>query len=73
VHLEEGLEVQVSNLILVTNSEELGECCVRENASLERWVKARVGLDVLADELGHLSLRSGLTGLETHEVAELIS
>jgi hypothetical protein len=35
VHLEEGLEVQVGNLILVTNSEELGECCVRENASLE--------------------------------------
>jgi hypothetical protein len=35
VHLEEGLEVQVSNLILVANTEELGECCIWENASLE--------------------------------------
>jgi hypothetical protein len=40
VDLEEGLEVEISHLILVTNSEKLGECCVRENASLERWIKA---------------------------------
>jgi hypothetical protein len=40
VDLEEGLEVQVSNLIIVTNTEEFGECCIWKNASLERWVKA---------------------------------
>jgi hypothetical protein len=40
VDLEEGLKIEVSNFVLVTNSEEFGKCCIWKNASLERWVKA---------------------------------
>jgi len=72
MNLEEALEVQVRHLILVADTEELGERGVGEDAALERGVKARMRLDVLADELRHLGLRTGLTGLEAHEVAELI-
>jgi hypothetical protein len=72
VHLQEALEVEVGHLILVADTEELGERGVGEDATLERGVKARVGLDILADELGHLGLRAGLTGLESHEGAELL-
>ena len=72
MHLQEALEVQVRHLILVTDAEELGEGGVREDATLERGVKARVRLDVLADELRHLRLRARLTGLEAHEGAELL-
>jgi len=72
VDLQERLEVQVRHLILVANTEELGERGVREDAALERRVEARVRLDVLADELRHLRLRARLARLQTHEVAELI-
>ena len=72
MHLQEALEVQVGHLILVADAEELGQRRVREDATLERGVKARVRLDILADELGHLGLRAGLTGLEAHEGAELL-
>ena len=70
--LQERLQVQVRHLILVANAEELGQRSVREDATLERGVKARVRLDVLADELRHLRLRARLTGLEAHEGAELL-
>lgn len=73
MHLQEALEVEVGDLILVADTEELGERGVGEDAALERGVKARVRLDVLADELRHLGLRAGLTSLEAHEGAELIS
>ena len=72
MHLQEALEVEVGHLILVADAEELGERGVGEDATLERGVKARVRLDILADELGHLGLRAGLTGLEAHEGAELL-
>ena len=72
MHLQEALEVQVRHLILVTDAEELGESGVREDTALERGVKARVRLDVLADELRHLRLRARLTGLEAHEGAQLL-
>ena len=72
MHLQEALEVQVRDLILVADTEELGERGVREDAALERGVKARVRLDILADELRHLRLRARLTGLEAHEGAELL-
>ena len=72
MNLQERLEVQVRHLILVADTEELGERSVREDAALERRVEARVRLDVLADELRHLRLRAGLARLEAHEVAELI-
>ena len=70
--LQERLEVQVRHLILVANTEELGEGGVREDTALERRVEARVRLDVLADELRHLRLRAGVTRLEAHEVAQLV-
>ena len=72
MHLQERLEVQVGHLILVANTEELGEGGVREDTALERRVEARVRLDVLADELRHLRLRAGLARLEAHEVAQLV-
>ena len=73
MHLQEALEVEVGDLILVADTEELGERGVGEDAALERGVKARVGLDILADELRHLGLGASLTRLESHEGAELIS
>ena len=73
MHLQEALEVEVGHLILVADAEELGERGIGEDAALERGVKARVRLDILADELGHLGLRARLTGLEAHEGAELLS
>ena len=72
MHLQEALEVQVRHLILVADAEELGQRRVREDTALERGVKARVRLDILADELRHLRLRARLAGLEAHEGAELI-
>jgi len=72
VHLQEALEVEVGDLVLVTDTEELGERGVGEDAALEGGVEARVRLDILADELRHLGLRAGLTSLESHEGAELI-
>ena len=61
VNLQEGLEVEVCDLILVRDSEQLGKCRVWKNASLEVGVEAVVLLDISRDELGHLSLRSLLT------------
>jgi len=56
VDLEELLEVKVGNLGLVVDSEELGKCCIGDDAASEGWVKAAVALDVLGDELGHIGL-----------------
>jgi hypothetical protein len=72
VDLQVGLEVQVRHLILVRNAEELAQRGVREDAALERRVKAVVLLDITRDELGHLRLRALLARLETHERRELI-
>jgi len=71
VHLQERLEVQVRHLIAVLHAEQLGQGGVREDAALERRVKARVRLDVLADELRHLRLRALRTLREAHELGQL--
>lgn len=71
VDLQELLEVQVSNLSLVIHAEQLGEHCVGEDTTLEGGVIATVGLDILTDELGHLSLRTLLGCLDTHEGSQL--
>ena len=70
--LQEGLEVQVRHLVLVRHAEELGERGVRQDAALERRVKARVRLDIRRDELGHLRLRALGTRRETHEHTQLV-
>ena len=70
--LQVRLQVQVRHLILVRHAQELGERSVRQDATLERRVEARVRLDVRRDELGHLRLRALRTRRETHEHAELI-
>jgi hypothetical protein len=71
VDLEELLEVEVGDLGLVIHAEELGERGVGEDAALEVGVKARVGLDVVGDELGHLGLGALLRGLDAHEGGKL--
>ena len=70
--LQVRLQVQVRHLILVRHAQELGERSVRQDATLERRVEARVRLDVRRDELGHLRLRALRTRRETHEHTELI-
>ena len=70
--LQVRLQVQVRHLVLVRHAQELGERSVRQDATLERRVKARVRLDVRRDELGHLRLRALRTRRETHEHTELI-
>jgi len=72
VNLEVLLEVQVGDLGLVIHAEELGECGVGDDATLEGWVKAVVGLHILGHILGHLGLRALGAGRDTHKVAELI-
>ena len=72
MNLEERLQVQVRHLLLVRHAEQLRERGVRQDAALERRVKARVRLHVLADELRNLRLRALLARLEAHERAELI-
>jgi len=72
VNLQERLQVQVGHLLLVRHAEQLRERGVRQDAALERRVKARVRLHVLADELRHLRLRALLARLQAHEVAELV-
>jgi len=72
VDLQERLQVQVRHLILVRNAQELREGSVRQDAALERRVKARVRLDIGGDELGHLRLRALGTRRETHENAQLV-
>ena len=70
--LQVRLQVQVRHLVLVRHAQELGERSVRQDATLERRVEARVRLDVRRDELGHLRLRALRTRRETHEHTELI-
>lgn len=71
MNLQELLEVQVGHLRLVVHAQELGECGVGENATLEGGVEAAVGLDVLGDELGHLRLGTLGTRGNAHERSQL--
>jgi len=72
VNLEEALEVEVGDLLAVLHAEELGELGIRDDAALEVGVKAVVGLDVVGDELGDVSLRALGLGGKAHERGELI-
>jgi len=72
VDLEEGLEVEVGDLLPILHTEELGELGIRENAALEVGVKAVVRLDVGGDELGHIRLGALALGRQAHEGGQLI-
>ena len=72
VDLEEGLEVELRDLILVRNAEELRELGVRDDAALELGVLAVVGLDVVRDELRDLRLRALGARRDADERRELI-
>ena len=70
--LEEGLEVELRDLILVRDAEELRELGVRDDAALELGVLAVVGLDVVRDELRDLRLRTLGARRDADERRELI-
>ena len=70
--LEEGLEVELRDLILVRDAEELRELGVRDDAALELGVLAVVGLDVVRDELRDLRLRALGARRDADERRELI-
>lgn len=69
--LQVGLEVEVSDLILIRNLEEAGKSSVGEDAALVGRVKAVVGLHVGGHKLGDLRLGALRTSGDTHEGAEL--
>ena len=71
MNLEVLLEVEVGDLGLVINAEKLGKSGVGDDAALEVGVEAVVGLHVLRDVLGDLSLRALGAGRDAHKGAEL--
>lgn len=72
MHLQEGLQVQVGDLILVADTEQLSEGGVGEDSALERRIEAAMGLHILADELRDLRLGAlGARG-KTHKGGQLI-
>ena len=69
--LEVRLEVQVRDRVLVRDLQQAGQNAVGDDAALVRRVKARVGLDVVGDELRDFRLRAlGASG-QLHEGAQL--
>jgi len=72
VHLQEALEVEVSDLLAILRAKELGELGVRHNAALEAGIKARVLLHIRRDELRHIRLRALGLGGQAHEGGKLI-
>jgi len=71
VDLEILLEVEVGDLGLIIHTEELGKSSVRDDAALEGWVKAVVGLHILGHKLSDLSLGALGAGCDAHERAQL--
>jgi len=71
VSLEVRLEVKVGNRVLVSDLKELGESTIGDDTPLVGGVKAAMGLDVLRNELGNISLRALRTSGDTKESAEL--
>ena len=72
VRLEELLEVQVRHLLVIADTEQLGELRIGHDAALVGRVEAPVGLDVLRHKLGHIRLRALGLGGQTHEGRHLV-
>lgn len=70
--LQEGLEVQVSDLLTVLRAQELGELRVRDDAALEVGVEAAVLADIRRHKLRHIRLRALRLRGETHEGRQLV-
>ena len=71
MHLQERLEVQVSDRVLVRHAQEAGQNAVGDDVALVGGVKARVRLHVVGDKLRDLRLRTLGTGGQAHERAQL--
>ena len=69
--LQELLQIQVGHFGLIIHAQQLGQCGVGEDATLEGGVKAAVALHVVGDELGHLGLRALGASRDAHECCEL--
>jgi len=73
VNLQEALEIEVRHVIAVLDAEELTELGIRNDAALERRVKATVRLDIACNELRDIRLAALGLGGKTHERGKLIA
>ena len=67
VDLQEALEVQIRDIIAILDTEELAKLGVRDNAALERRIKAAVRLHIPSNKLRNIRLAALGLGGKTHE------